>query len=75
MHRLSINVFITKRNYSVSIYTYVEVASDVISSAAVDKVGLNFRVKFGDPRSNRSQVIRRAHFVIDNKQSTMPIAL
>ena len=40
-----------------------EEASDVISGANVEQVGLNVHVKFGDSRSNRSRDIRLPHFV------------
>ena len=34
-----------------------EVAGDVILNAAVDKVGMNIRVKFGDCRLNSGRII------------------
>ena len=35
---------------------------------AVEYVGTDVRVKFGDSRSNRSQDIRAAHFVMDDER-------
>ena len=40
-----------------------EVGNYVIYSAAVDNVGLNIAVKFGDSRSNGFREIRRAVFM------------
>ena len=46
-----------------------EVANDVVSGEAVELVGVDVRVKFGDSRSNRYRYIRAAHFVIDDEQT------
>ena len=48
----------------------LEVAGDIVSSAAVDEVGLDFGVKFGDSMSNRSRDILAAHFVTDDERTT-----
>ena len=40
-----------------------KVPSDVISDAFVDPSDVKVRVKFGDPRSNRSPDMRLPHFV------------
>ena len=50
------------RQFFFSLYFRPEVDSDVISGAALDNVGMNVRVKFGD-RSNGSRDIRGADFV------------
>ena len=52
-------VFSTVFRYSFQ----VEVDGDVISSVAVDYVGVGVHVKFGDSRSNGSQDILKAGFV------------
>ena len=44
------------------------VASDVTSSLAIGYIGMDVHVKFGDSGSNRSQVIRAAHFVMDDDE-------
>ena len=41
-----------------------EIDNDVISGQAVDIVGVDVPVKFGDSRSNRSRDIRQPHFVL-----------
>ena len=41
----------------------LEVASDVISGADVEQIGMNIGVKFGESRSNRARDIRLSHFV------------
>ena len=43
-----------------------ESASDVISGADVEQVGMNVLIKFGDFRSNRSRDIRLPHFVTND---------
>ena len=43
-------------------------ACDFISGVAVELVGLDVRVQFGDSRSNRSRDIRPAHFVMDDER-------
>ena len=45
-----------------------EVVSDIISSVAVEQVGMDACIKFSDPRSNRSRDIRVAHFVVDDNE-------
>ena len=47
-----------------------EVVSDVISGVAVDQVGLDVRVKFGDSRSYGCQDIQGADFV-SNERTNM----
>ena len=44
-----------------------KVASGVTSGMAVEWVGMDVHMKFGDSRSKRSSDIRAAHFVIDDK--------
>ena len=46
-----------------------EVANEVISSVAVDYVGIAVRVKFGDSRSNGSQDIWGTDFVSNERTS------
>ena len=46
-----------------------EVVSDIISGLAIEYVGLDVPVKFGDSRSNHSRYIRAAHFVIDERRT------
>ena len=50
-----------------------EVASDLISCMAVQYVGVDVCVKFGDSRSNRSQDIRLPHFVTEDNRTTRPV--
>ena len=50
-----------------------EVVSDVISSFAVARVGVDVPVKFGDCRSNRSRYIRTTHFVMDERRRPTPL--
>ena len=47
-------------------FTRLEASRDVISGDAIEHVGLDVHVKFGDPRFNRSRDIRVAQFVMDN---------
>ena len=44
-----------------------EVDNDVISSVAVENVGMDVLVKFGDSRSNGFRAIRRADFVSNER--------
>ena len=49
-----------------------EVAGNVISSVAIDYVGVDVRAKFSDSRSKRSWHIRAIHFMMDEwRQRTM----
>ena len=45
-----------------------ELVRDVIFNATVEKVGMDFRLKFGDSRSNHSSDIRVAHIVMDDER-------
>ena len=45
-----------------------ELVSDVISGVAVEWVGMNVPIKFGDSRSNRLQDIRATHFVMNDDE-------
>ena len=49
-----------------------EVVNDVISCVAVEFVGVDVRVTFGDSRSNGSPDIRLPHFVTDERLRTTP---
>ena len=48
-----------------------EVVSDVISAVAVEQVGLDIRVKFGDSRSNRLRDNRAVKLVMDERRTTI----
>ena len=48
----------------------VALAGDIIFGLATDYVSLDVRVKFGESMSNRSRIIRRTHFVMDNDERT-----
>ena len=49
-----------KRKLSIRICSQLEVASDVISSGAVEDVGLHVHIKFGDSKSNISRLLHWA---------------
>ena len=53
-----------------------EVDNDVISGTAIDNVGADIRVKFGDSRSNGFRDIRGANFVSNERTlaKAIPIA-
>ena len=53
--------------YLVAFCNRTEGASDVISGAAVDHVGVDVHVKFGDSRSSSSQDIRVADFALNDR--------
>ena len=44
---------------------------DVVSGMAIEKVDLHINVKCGDFRTNRLRLMRPAHFVIDERQTTI----
>ena len=46
----------------------LEAVSGVISCVAVEQVGRDVSVKYGDFRSNRSRDIRAVQFVMDNER-------
>ena len=46
-----------------------EVDNDVISAVAIDYVGVDIPIKFGDSRSKRSRDIRRAGFVSNERKN------
>ena len=52
--------------YLIAFCSKLEAAGDVISSAVVELVGVDFIVKFGDSGSSGSRDIRTAHFVMDD---------
>ena len=47
-----------------------EIDNDVISGVAVDNVGVDVHIKFGDSRSNRFRDIRGADFVSNERTKT-----
>ena len=53
----------TQNFHVFAIYHRPEIDIDVISGQAVDNVGVDVHIKFGDSRSNRFRDIRGADFV------------
>ena len=49
-----------------------EIDNDVISGVAVDNVGVDVPIKFGDSRSNRLRDIRGADFVSNERKLAYP---
>jgi hypothetical protein len=65
------------QNFNVlAIYRRPEIDNDVMSGVAVDNVGVDVHIKFGDSRSNRFRDIRGADFVsnerTDERTKTSP---
>ena len=49
-----------------------EIDNDVISGVAVDNVGVDVHIKFGDSRSNRFRDVRGADFVTNERNLGYP---
>ena len=55
--------------YLIAFCSRPKTASDAISGADVEQVGVDVRVKFGDPtKSKQSRDIRLLHFVTDERR-------
>ena len=57
----------TKKEHVYAIYCRPEVDGDVISGVAIENIGVDIPIKFGDSRSNRFGDIRGANFVSNER--------